>query len=75
MRNADLNNREICVHLNWQQNFITKQTVVTEISEGKIKMPWNVKNLKNKISSVIWQVRFVKLSIMLINQTTTHYHF
>lgn len=43
--------------------------------QRKMKMPWNVKSLKNMCCSFIWQRRFVKLSILLINQTTTQYHF
>lgn len=63
--------------LNCQQSIIVMREatrVVTAASEREIKMPWNVKSLRNKCSSFIWQGRFVKLSIVLINQTTTHYH-
>lgn len=43
-------------------------------AKGKIKMPQNVWNLKNMYSSFIWQGKFVKLSIVLINHIPSPYH-
>lgn len=54
-----------------------KTTLLLHIrgEQGGIKMPWNVKSLKNTCCSFIWQGRFVKVSIVLINQMTAQYHF